>query len=126
MARSYNFPILLHSDSMCLSDFSCGVPEYHGSIQELECARSAVERNSQPLSRPQILIFVEARRCIYGHELEGYKQANMDGDLEMVGSNREERQGMTPASILGNGVLHDLGDDDDEELTMMPNKYSQD
>ena len=69
---------------------------------------------------------MEARRCIYGHELEGYKQANENGDLEMVGGNREERQGLTSSSILNNGVLHDFGDDDDDELIMTSTKFAQD
>ena len=71
-----------------------------------------------------MLVFIETRRCIYGHELEGYKQTNENGDLEMVGGSREERRGLTS----GNGVLHDLGDDedDDDELTMVSTKYAQD
>ena len=39
-------------------------------------------------------MFVEIRRCVYGHELEGYKHANEQGDLEMVGGSHEERQGI--------------------------------
>ena len=39
-------------------------------------------------------MFVEIRRCVYGHELEGYKHANEHGDLEMVGGSREEREGI--------------------------------
>ncbi len=39
-------------------------------------------------------MFVEIRRCIYGHELEGYKHANEHGDLEMVGGSHEEREGI--------------------------------
>lgn len=74
----------------------------------------------------QGLIMVEARRCIYGHELEGYTQANEEGDVEMVGGSHEERLGLT--SLAHNGVLHDLGDDDDdEELTMVrAPKYAKD
>jgi hypothetical protein len=39
-------------------------------------------------------MFVEIRRCVYGHELEGYKHANERGDLEMVGGSHEEREGI--------------------------------
>ena len=54
--------------------------------------------------RPQGVMFVEIRRCVYGHELEGYKHANEQGDLEMVGGSHEERQG-----ILGSyGALFGL------------------
>ena len=42
----------------------------------------------------QGVLFVEIRRCVYGHELEGYKHANEHGDLEMVGGSREEREGI--------------------------------
>lgn len=49
----------------------------------------------------------------------------------MVGGSREERQGLTGLGLgaSGGGILHDVGDDDDdEELTMVTSrsKYAQD
>jgi len=58
-------------------------------------------------------MFVEIRRCVYGHELEGYKHANEQGDLEMVGGSHEERQGIlgsygAPGSMEPIYALDDL------------------
>ena len=58
------------------------------------CAKSQLRLHPPCRVMPQGVMFVEIRRCVYGHELEGYKHANERGDLEMVGGSHEEREGI--------------------------------
>mmetsp|Transcript_13803 Transcript_13803/g.41704 ORF Transcript_13803/g.41704 Transcript_13803/m.41704 type:complete len:632 (-) Transcript_13803:368-2263(-) len=71
------------------------------------------------------LLYAEVRRCVYGHELEGYTQAGEHGGLEMVGGNSEEREVLTRAGHPNGHAMYDGIEDDDEELAMVTAKYAR-
>ena len=82
------------------ADCSCNV---RVSLELKAITEISAEDTDQRTAPPQGVMFVEIRRCVYGHELEGYKHANEQGDLEMVGGSHEERQGILGSyGALGN------------------------